>query len=134
MNTQDIGCQWNKYNILYQVYKENLMENLSSTIGIKIRELRRGKDLSQEQLAKLMGTTPNTICRWEKGAYKPSIDDLTKLAEYFAVPIIDFFPQPCPSEKTSALLGAVRGLQDPEIDTLIRFAYFCRATSSAPGK
>jgi transcriptional regulator with XRE-family HTH domain len=48
-------------------------------IGSKIRELRihhRGKGISQEELAAEVGTTANTISRWETASYKPSVADL----------------------------------------------------------
>lgn len=64
-------------------------------IGQKIRELRNtycGRGISQEDLAKEIGTTTNTISRWETATYKPSIQDIERIARFFGVPIAAFFP------------------------------------------
>ncbi len=55
-------------------------------IGDKIRELRsslKGKGISQEDLARAMNTTANTISRWETATYRPTIEDLERLARFF---------------------------------------------------
>jgi len=64
-------------------------------IGDKIRQLRtslQGKGISQEDLARAMKTTANTISRWETATYKPSVSDLDRLAKFFGVPLTFFFP------------------------------------------
>ena len=64
-------------------------------IGEKIRELRttlKGKGISQEDLARAMKTTANTVSRWEIATYKPAISDLERLARYFGVPVTFLFP------------------------------------------
>ena len=52
-------------------------------VGKQIRELREnyddGKGLSQEVLAKKLGTTANTVSRWETATYKPTLADLEAL-------------------------------------------------------
>lgn len=60
------------------------------TISIKynrIKELRLEKDLSQGQLASLVGTTQANISRWEAGIIVPNVLDCWKLAEFFGVSI-----------------------------------------------
>ena len=39
--------------------------------GAKVRALRRHMRLTQEELAKEMGTRQQTISEWETGAYSP---------------------------------------------------------------
>ena len=59
--------------------------DLSKHIAIRIRDLREGfggEGISQEALAKRVGTTANTISRWETSTYKPSIADLEKLSRF----------------------------------------------------
>ena len=53
----------------------------------KIAELRAEKQISQRQLAKLIGTSQANLSRWEKGAVEPSIIECWKLAEFFNVSI-----------------------------------------------
>ena len=40
--------------------------------GMDIKKKRLARNLTQVQLAHLVGVTPFTICRWEKGKHKPS--------------------------------------------------------------
>jgi transcriptional regulator with XRE-family HTH domain len=97
-------------------------------IGEKIRELRTSRpDLNQEKLAQSVGTTANTISRWETAAYKPSVADLEKLSRFFGVPITVFFPQMEPDIKLQALLSATGDLGEEDLDEIVRYAQFRRA-------
>ena len=106
------------------------MSNIYKTIGEKIRELRthhNGRGISQDALAAEIGTTPNTISRWETATYKPSISDLETLANFFGAPISVFFPGMAADVKVQALLSATRGLNEAELDELTKYALFRRA-------
>ncbi|MBW9219357.1 repressor LexA [Anoxybacillus ayderensis] len=48
--------------------------------------------MSQEELADLLGTTKQTVSRYETGERKANQDVLFKLSEIFKVSIDDFFP------------------------------------------
>lgn len=107
---------------------------LSEHIALKIRELREnfgGEGLSQEALAKAVGTTANTISRWETGTYKPSIEDLEKLSRALRVSILNFFPredEPA-DEQVNALLRAAKQLKPQDLEELRRYAEFRKARS-----
>ena len=103
--------------------------DIYNRIGEKIRELRTalgGTGISQEDLARAMKTTANTISRWETATYKPSISDLEKLAGFFGVPVTAFFPEIQPSLQISALLSATRGLADEDLEEITLYALFRR--------
>lgn len=53
----------------------------------RIKELRSSKGLTMEKLGKDIGSTRATICNFENGQRKPSLDMLIKLADYFDVSI-----------------------------------------------
>ncbi len=53
----------------------------------KIEELRKGKNFSQRQLAKEIGTSQANLSRWEKGINEPSIIECWKIADFFGVSI-----------------------------------------------
>ena len=98
-------------------------------IGEKIRELRttlKGKGISQEDLARAMETTANTVSRWETATYKPSISDLERLARFFGVPVTAFFPQLQPTSRMNALLSATGGLNDDDLEEVTLYALFRR--------
>lgn len=56
-------------------------------IGKFIAELRREKNLTQEELGEKLGVTNKTISRWENGNYMPNIEMLQLLSEQFGVSI-----------------------------------------------
>lgn len=53
--------------------------------SIRLKELRKEKNLSILDLSKEVGISNATICRWENGLNDISSDDLMKLAKYFNV-------------------------------------------------
>ena len=56
-------------------------------IGAFIKELRKEKRLTQEQLAEKLNVSGRTVSRWETGTNMPDISLLTELAEFFDVSI-----------------------------------------------
>ena len=57
----------------------------------RLRELREAKGLTQEELAKALGVTRQTIIAIEKGKYDPSLKLAFKIARFFGVKIEDIF-------------------------------------------
>ncbi len=53
----------------------------------KIFELRKTKNISQEELAKVLNTSRQAISKWERGEAYPDLDKLKDLATYFDVSI-----------------------------------------------
>ncbi len=66
--------------------------DINKYIGSKMREFREQKNLTQDDIAELLGTTLQTISRYELGERKATHDVLFKLATYFNKSINDFFP------------------------------------------
>lgn len=65
---------------------------LSKYIGGKIKQFRETRGLTQDDLADFLGTTRQSISRYETGERKANQDILFKLAELFKVKLDDFFP------------------------------------------
>ena len=57
----------------------------------RLRELREERGLTQEELAKTLGVTRQTIIAIEKGRYDPSLRLAFKMARFFNVKIEDIF-------------------------------------------
>ena len=57
----------------------------------KLRELREARGLTQEELAKILEVTRQTIIAIEKGKYDPSLRLAFKIARFFGVKIEDIF-------------------------------------------
>lgn len=57
----------------------------------RIEELRRSRGLSQEELARELRVSRQTICSLEKGRYNPSITLAFKIARCFGLSIEEVF-------------------------------------------
>jgi len=57
----------------------------------KIRELRKARKLSQEELAEAVGTTRQTITSIEVGKYTASLPLAYKIAKFFGMTIEEVF-------------------------------------------
>jgi transcriptional regulator with XRE-family HTH domain len=60
-------------------------------LGLRIKELRTKRRLSQTELAKLVGVTPSSISQVESNLIYPSLPGLLKIAEILGVNISSFF-------------------------------------------
>ena len=57
----------------------------------RLRELREERDLTQEELAKALGVTRQTIIAIEKGKYDPSLKLAFRIARFFNRRIEEIF-------------------------------------------
>ena len=53
----------------------------------KLQELRKGRGLTQEELAEALYVSRTAISKWESGRGYPSIDSLKEISSYFSVTI-----------------------------------------------
>lgn len=76
---------------------------MSKTMGQIIRELRKQKGITQEELAEIMYVTPQAISKWERDIGYPDIVQIVPLADAFGV-------------STDVLLNHEDGKQSEEIE------------------
>ena len=55
------------------------------TISDRIRELRRKRGISQEELAEQLGISRQAVSKWESGQSMPDLDKIILLSDYFDV-------------------------------------------------
>ena len=60
-------------------------------LGHKLKNLRKSKGLTQEQLGEYVGLTKSAIVNYESGIRKIPLDMLSKLADFHAVSIDSLF-------------------------------------------
>lgn len=58
---------------------------MNTIFGIKLKELRKEKGLTQLELSKICSTSKTTICQWETSKQEPSLNDVVLIAKYFNV-------------------------------------------------
>jgi len=73
--------------------------DINKFVADKIKYYRSKRNLTLEQVAEFLNTTPQSISRYEKGERKTNQDILFKLSKLFKVSINDFFPPRTENEK-----------------------------------
>ena len=77
-------------------------------IGAFLRQLRRERGLTQEQLAERLGVSNRSVSRWENGATLPDLGLLVELADFYQVDLGELIRgERCkmPAEETAGLLA-----------------------------
>ena len=77
------------------------------TVGSIIRELRKNKDLTQEELAEAINVTPQAISKWENNIGLPDISQIIPLATFFGV-------------STDIILGVAENKRNEEINEILK--------------
>ena len=54
-------------------------------IGLFLKELRKEKGLTQEQLAEALNVSRRTVSRWETGNNMPDLDLMVEMADFYQV-------------------------------------------------
>ena len=67
-------------------HKEELSMD-QQKIGSFLKQLRKEKNLTQEQLAEALNVSGRTVSRWETGSNMPDLSILVELADYYDVDI-----------------------------------------------
>jgi transcriptional regulator with XRE-family HTH domain len=92
-------------------------------ISALLVKLRRSRDYSREDMSHLLGVSPRTIQRWEKGDVMPTMDDLVNISNEFNISIEELFAGETNADKelfgTDRMLTALNEVKDaPPEDVL----------------
>lgn len=63
---------------------------MKDSIGTKLKILRRGRKLTQQELADKLGVNRATISNYEIGRRTPNLNDLKRFSEFYGVGL-DYF-------------------------------------------
>lgn len=90
--------------------------------GLRMKELRMVRKLSQEQLAEKAGISSKYMSRIETGQHFPSLDIIKKLANALHVELKDFFEFAHEAGNTKELKDAISELLKEADDDKLRLA------------
>lgn len=90
--------------------------------GMRMKELRAARNLSQEQLAEKSGISPKYMSRIEMGLHFPSFDIITKFANALQVEVKDFFEFALEAKNTRELREMISSLLKEVDDVRLRLA------------
>ena len=57
------------------------------SIGNKIKEYREKNNMTQKEIAEILGVEPGTISKYESGMIEPNIESLKRLADTFNITV-----------------------------------------------
>jgi len=75
------------------IFEEEKRTSGKLDLGLRLKEFRRKRGVSQAELAKLVGVTASTISQIEGNIIYPSLPALLKIAEVLAVEVTSFFDE-----------------------------------------
>ena len=67
------------------------MAYLNKLLGLRIKEIRKSKKLTQTQLAEAIGMEMTNLCKLENGGQLPKEENIEKIASVLNVKIKDLF-------------------------------------------
>ena len=88
---QSMLCFYCKVNLAFAHPGRGAGQEKETLMKTKIRELRKLRKLSQEELAEAVGTTRQTITSIEVGKYTASLPLAYKIAHFFGLTIEEVF-------------------------------------------
>ena len=69
------------------------MEDYSQIVAKNITALRKSRELTQQDFAKILNYSDKTVSKWELGYAIPNVETLKQIADYFGV-TVDYFLVP----------------------------------------
>jgi transcriptional regulator with XRE-family HTH domain len=120
--------------------QQHFRENMSSQpfprkvtlVGSRIRELRKGRRLTQTELSEKIGVAQSDLSRMEQGEYKVGLDTLFKLLQVFDLKIGEFFGESETSgPEDRELVSQFRELSDEARQEVRDFMSFKRMQEEA---
>lgn len=89
-------------------------------IGGRIKELRKLRKLSQEELAEMVSIAPRHLSSIETGRNFPSLVTLEKIAKYLRVEMPDIFDYPYKSYNPEKLKKVIKDMIDEADEMKLR--------------
>lgn len=107
-------------------------------VGSRIRELRKGRRLTQMELSEKIGVAQSDLSRMEQGEYKVGLDTLFKILQVFDLKMGEFFgeTQEPTAEDTRELMTEFQALPaeaQREVRDFVRFKALQSREPADPG-
>jgi transcriptional regulator with XRE-family HTH domain len=103
-------------------------------VGSRIRELRKGRHLTQTELSEKIGVAQSDLSRMEQGEYKVGLDTLFKILQVFDLKMGEFFGETeSPSEREARdLASEFQSLSDEARQEVRDFVRFKKSQEAEP--
>jgi transcriptional regulator with XRE-family HTH domain len=103
-------------------------------VGSRIRELRKGRHLTQTELSEKIGVAQSDLSRMEQGEYKVGLDTLFKILQVFDLKMGEFFGETeSPAERDARdLAQEFQSLSDEARQEVLDFVRFKKSQEAEP--
>ena len=98
------------------------MISIKKKFGKRIKELRKSKNMTQEQLAGLLGIEPPNVSKLESGMHFPMPENIEKLAKILDIDVKELFDFGHLEEK-KYLIEMLKNYIDNAEENEIKFLY-----------
>jgi transcriptional regulator with XRE-family HTH domain len=107
----------------------NLTPRKVHLVGSRIRELRKGRRLTQTELSEKIGVAQSDLSRMEQGEYKVGLDTLFKILQVFDLKMSEFFGETVepPAGEERELVETFQGLREEDRREVLDFLRFKRS-------
>ncbi len=98
-------------------------------MNYNIRNIREKKNISQKQLAEIIGSSQPTVAAYEAGQKTPKLETLARIANALEVNVLALLPSDItygsivPNERERELLEAVSNLNDSGLEKVREYAH-----------
>ena len=106
------------------------------TLGNKIQEIRNARGMSQEQFGEMLGTTRQTVSKWELDQVVPDIRKIVAISKLFCVPTEELLLQVTTFENEGVRFacGVYRNAKSEIVETeKLALEYYCNEDKSVMG-
>lgn len=109
---------------------------MNFNIGAKIKALRLGASMTQEQLANQLGVSPQAVSKWESGTNMPDIQILPDLSVIFGVTIDALFDMTDENklERIDNMLSGIRFLTEEDFRSAEGYLKDCMGKEKLEGE
>lgn len=102
------------------------MATLKLKFGKRVKELRKSKGLTQEQIAELINIEPPNVSKMENGLHFPQPDKIEKIAKALDVTVQDLFDFEHLIKKQDLLKyieSTIKTLETNDLEFVYKFIY-----------
>ena len=106
------------------------------TLGNKIQEIRSARGMSQEQFGEMLGTTRQTVSKWELDQVVPDIRKIVAISKLFCVPTEELLLNVTTFENEGVRFGCgvYRSVASEIVETeRLALEYYCNGDKSVMG-
>lgn len=102
------------------------MSSLKIKFGKRVKELRRSKGITQEQMAEIINIEPPNVSKMENGLHFPQPDKIEKIANALEVSVQDLFDFEHIKKKQELIKyieSTIKNLDTKDLEFIYKFIY-----------